>query len=414
MKQSSTPALLDHKPEPRVHYEKIGDKEFKIEERDLHIIEEVALWNNNPRLIHSTKPTGGSFQSDADMEAGLRETPGYANLYRSIEDIGQMEPVYVWKRPEWDRYLVLEGATRVTILRELHRKFGEHPTKAKRPVVRARILPPEFGEMERVILLARIHVRRSGVRTWGRYIEAKFIWENVRQPGGLMTPVAMANHMGKSLSWVTRLRDAFEFVQKFMEHVDTDESEKLAVEHFSTLEEIAKSPEVGPKVRDYDNADHNELRAEVFDMVRNEVFKEYRDARYMREFKNDPEKWAQLKSHKKHIANELANDVKTNSNSLKAKVGGLEGSLERAIGRDPDSVNHDDLAQLQRAVHVVEQHLDQGVRPIRRAIVKFTKVLEEAPLADIRSVQPDELSSLKSAYDFFLEQVEKHKPTASA
>jgi hypothetical protein len=280
--------------------------------------------------------------------------------------------------------------------------------------VRARILPPEFGEMERVILLARIHVRRSGVRTWGRYIEAKFIWENVRQPGGLMTPVAMANHMGKSLSWVTRLRDAFEFVQKFMEHVDTDESEKLAVEHFSTLEEIAKSPEVGPKVRDYDNADHNELRAEVFDMVRNEVFKEYRDARYMREFKNDPEKWAQLKSHKKHIANELANDVKTNSNSLKAKVGGLEGSLERAIGRDPDSVNHDDLAQLQRAVHVVEQHLDQGVRPIRRAIVKFTKVLEEAPLADIRSVQPDELSSLKSAYDFFLEQVEKHKPTASA
>src|SRR5688500_7404963 len=101
MKQSTTPKLLDHTPEPRVHYEKIGDKEFKVEERDLQIFDEVALWNKNPRLIHATNPAGGPFQSDEEMEAGLQTTPGYSNLYRSIADIGQMEAIYVWKRPEW-------------------------------------------------------------------------------------------------------------------------------------------------------------------------------------------------------------------------------------------------------------------------------------------------------------------------
>ena len=40
----------------------------------------------------------------------------------------------------------------------------------------------------------------------------------------------------------------------------------------------------------------------MVDMVNKEVFTEYRDARFMREFFDDPEKWERLKTHEKGIA----------------------------------------------------------------------------------------------------------------
>lgn len=406
---TKTKDRLEHRPEPRIYIERIGDKEYKLEQRDLHVHDDVALWHSNPRLLQVPRPAGGTFESQEELEAALRQTKGYNNLARSINELGQMEPIYVWKREGMEKYLVLEGATRLTVLRELDRKQQSDPAKRKRTMVKAKILPPDFDDRERAILLAGIHVRGSGVRSWARYVQAKFIYENVHHGKGVMSAQEMADAMGKSASWVSRLQAAYEFASRFMDHVDQDDAEQLAVQEFSTLEEISKAPEVGPMLKDYDNSDRDPLRADVFDMVRNEVFKEYRDARFMREFYRDPEKWAQLKSGERHIANTLAADVKTNSSSLKASIGGLETKVERAIGRDPEhAVNEEDLEHLRRALKLVEDHLHPEVRPIRREMVRFAGVLEDASLSDIRSVDPDELKRLGIAYDHLQEQFGKH------
>src|SRR5947199_5962711 len=112
---------------------------------------------------------------------------------------------------------VVEGAKGVTGLRQVGRKQQGTPEEARFRTVLAKTLPEEFTAEERVILLARIHVRGTGVRAWGRYIEAKFIHDNVVGRNGskpVTTVRDMARHMQKSESWVSRLKDAYEFARR--------------------------------------------------------------------------------------------------------------------------------------------------------------------------------------------------------
>ena len=92
------------------------------------------------------------------------------------------------------------------------------------PRAKPRIYIEKIGDRERAILLARIHVRGSGVRSWGRYVEAKFIHDVVVGRNGppLMNITQMAQFMEKSVSWVQRLRDAYAFAQAFTDHIDDD------------------------------------------------------------------------------------------------------------------------------------------------------------------------------------------------
>ena len=116
-------AAVDDKPKAKVFREKIGNKEFELREERLDVLNDVTLWPNNPRLLPKLAD-GGFVQSEDSLENYLRGTNGYAPLAKSIADIGQMEPIYAWKREDQQKYLVLEGATRVTILRDLARKQG--------------------------------------------------------------------------------------------------------------------------------------------------------------------------------------------------------------------------------------------------------------------------------------------------
>jgi hypothetical protein len=285
------PATAVDQPKPKLFREKIGNQEYQLEERKLDVLDEVALWTGNPRLQEFI-PTG-EFPTEEELEHHLQKARGYEGLARSIADIGQMEPVYAWRRDGNGKYLVFEGATRVTILRDLARKRKGQPDEMRFRRAVALILPEDFSEEQRVVLLARIHVRGSGVRAWGRYIEAKFIHDTVVDTPGrkaLMSISQLAEYMGKSVSWVSRLKDAYEFAKRFVEYIDDPkEGQRLAVKYFSTLEEIAKSTGFGARVRDYDNREADTLRSEVFEMVRNDVFKEYRDARFMKQFFDDPE-----------------------------------------------------------------------------------------------------------------------------
>ena len=400
-----------HKPNPRKYVEKIGGREWELQEIELDVYDDISLWKDNPRL-QTLLPVAG-VKSEEELAAALQRSRGYDTLLRSIDDIGLMEPIYVQRFDETGKALVLEGATRVTIFRQLDRKYEKGTKEGKFRQIRAKLLPQDFGERERTILLARIHVRGTGVRDWGRYVEAKFIHDAVVGDGHkfpLMNVTEMAQHMEKSVSWVQRLRDAYMFAKAYVQYVDEPEGlgEKVAAEKFSVLEEASKARAIGSMLRDYDNPNYDALRADVFDMVRNEAFKEYRDARFLKEFHDDPENWEQLKSGEKHVASRLALEIKANSSSVKAKIAALGQQVSRALDRDEGDLNEEDVTHLYRAAAQIERHILPDVRPFRVALRKFTMALGEASMADMKALDPDEVTEFRDALQYFNDLYAKH------
>lgn len=401
--------LMQHKPKPKIFREKIGFNEFELREEKIDVFDEIVLWDGNPRL--QPYLVEGNIVSEAQLEEKLRVTSGYDALRKSIEAIGQLEPIYVWKREDMAKYIVYEGATRVTILRELSLKHSGKPDEVRFRRVIVKVLPEEFTEEERVILLAGIHVRGTGVRSWGRYIEAKFIYDHVTPQNGkkaVTTVRELARHMGKSDSWVSRLKDAYEFARRFVEFADSDDAHALAVQHFSTLEEISKATGFGVLVRDYNNNEMDTLRTDVFDMVKHDVFKEYRDARFIKNFHDDPEKWAQLKSHEKFIANKLASEEKVGTASLRGKIEGLPAHIARTVDRDPLALDESDLENLQKSVRELASRLND-VGQFRLQLKEFSSALQSASLADIKAVTPAEYNELKEGMADFQARLDKHK-----
>jgi len=409
--------LVDDKPKPKVFREKIGHHEYELQEQKLDVFDELVLWPDNPRLMPYLAEHGGTVESEEQLENFLKSTTGYAALEKSIADIGQMEPIYVWRKDGNAKSLVVEGATRVTIHRELERKNKGKATEGNFRRVTAKMLPPDFGEEERAILLAKIHVRGTGVRSWGRYVDARFVYETVEGKNGgkpLMTVSQLADYMGKSVSWVSRLKNAYEFAQKFVDHLDVPEAQRIAAKEFSTLEEISKATGVGSMLRDYGNKDHDELRGDVFEMVRKSVFKEYRDARFLKEFMDDPEKWSVLKSGEEHSANRFANEIRSGNSNLKAKIEGLSVSIKRALERDPGALGDDDVDRLREAVQVAEASINPGVSTFRIELARFTQALESVSLADIKTVVPDDMEKFEEALGDFRARLEKHKTWKAA
>lgn len=401
-------------PPKRVHHEKYGTQEWELPEVLLDVEDEVCLWSSNPRL-QSFLPVSG-ISSELELAAALERTPGYDSLRKSIDDLGQMEPIYVWRASEGSKFLVLEGATRVCILRALNRKYTSGMKEGTFRRVKAKVLPPNFGELEQAVLLARIHVRGSGVRAWDRYIQAKFIYEKVVGVNGqapIMNQAQMAQYMEKSLAWVNRLKSAYEFALYFKEHVDEDHIgdepiDRFTAKNFSVLEEISKAKVIGSQLRDYSNSAHDQLRDDVFGMVRDHAFKEYRDARFLKEFHDDQDAWDQLKSGEVHIANKLARQVETKSSSPKVKIAGLTQTLKRAVERGDGEFDDDDVAELQKAIDVIEDQVHDGVHPYRLAIKKAARTLNKASRADVMDLSDDDVTEFKDAYEYFIGLVDAH------
>lgn len=404
------PLAQDDRPQERVYLERIGEHEYKLQEVKLDVFNDIVVWDSNPRV--QPQLAGKTINSEEDLEFELRNTSGYDMLLRSIEDLGQMEPVYAWKRDDQDKYTIFEGSTRATILRQLSRKHSNSPKADKFRYIKAKVLPPDFTHTDRAILLAKIHVRGTGVRAWGRYIQAKFVHDNVvgvNGSGPTMSVSDMARYMEKHISFVQRLRDAYEVSLKFVEHVDADDAEQIAVREFSTLEEISKAAGVGPKLRDWHNGEWDDLRSDVFDMVKKGVFKEYRDARFMKQFYEDPEKWAALKSGQEGIANELAAEIKKGGTSLKGKIATLTTQIERAFEKDADALGETDVEDLRKALRVAEKATNAGIGEFRISLAQFTRALEEAPLSEIKAVQREEYEKFHAALDDFDSRLKKHK-----
>lgn len=292
----------------------------------------------------------------------------------------------------------------MTILRELDRKYtsGKHEGVFRH--IQAKTSPQHFAEKDVAILLAGIRVGGSGVRDCGRYIEAKFIHETVvGRPGHppLKNQATLAENMGKSGSWVARLKSAYEFVPKFVEHVDDDPNpRKLATEKFSVLEEISEARVIGSQLRDFDNNAYEELR--------NDVFKEYWDARFLEEFYDNEDAWAQLKAGEKHVANKPAQQTRDRSSHPKAKIAAMPQLVRRAIDRGEDGFDDDDVASLQQTIDLIEDKVHDGVHPYRLALKKATRTLNKASKADVIDLHPSDVEDLHEAFAYFDGLVGQH------
>jgi hypothetical protein len=283
--------------------------------------------------------------------------------------------------------------------------------------VKAKVLPPDFNAMDRTVLLAGIHVRGTGVRQWSRYDQARFIHEAIvgrPNKAAVMNQKQLAEFMGKTESWVSRLKNSFDFSLKFEEHIDDDEvGPRMAKEKFSVLEEISKAKTIGALLRD-PNPKYDSLRADVFDMVRSDVFKEYRNARFLGELYEDKEKWELLKTGEDNIADRLTAELRANSTGPKAKVASLPQQIKRAIDSDSVEFDEDDLAFLREAASYIAGQVHQGVRQFRLNLREMTEMLAEASLADVRSLTDDELHSFNESLGYFQSLVATHSQKVAA
>jgi hypothetical protein len=145
--------------------------------------------------------------------------------------------------------------------------------------------------------------------------------------------------------------------------------------------------------------------------VKNDVFKEYRDARFIKNFYDSPEKWSQLKSHEKFIANKLATEEKSGTGSLQGRIEGLPAQIARALDRDPAALDGGDLESLQKCVREVSSRLSQ-VGQFRLQLKEFSAALQSASLADIKAVTPEEYDELHEGLADFEARLQKYKTWA--
>lgn len=399
MNKSTTTRTSKNSPviPERIFHERIGQREWQFFEIKLDVHKQVKLWDDNPRLL-----TAGHLDSEELLEEALRLVGRFKQLKKSLQGIGQLQPIYA-RRTETGKYLVLEGNSRVTALRDLDR---ENPGRFRHVITR--VVPSDFGDREVAILLAGVHVRGTGVREWSGYVQARFIYEMVARKPAVLTQADLAKNMGRSEGWVSRRKSAYEFALKYIEYLggETKEARKETEEKFTILEEVSKAAIVGRLLRNYDEPKYDNLRKDVFDMVYRNAFKEHRDVRYLRYFFENSDWWEQMKSGEEYIAHHLSKQVGGISDNPKAKIAEFSGFIERAIKKGEVDFDGNDEAILQQVLEHVQNQIHDGVPPYNLAVKRVVQIFNKASRDNIPALTDGDITDLADAYRYFMGVVE--------
>lgn len=209
---------------------------------------EIKLWPENPRIsLHLTRldrpPT------EEDLIAAIRDSGQqvYKQLRHDIALYGQSVPVFVKamhrEGSEVHTAMVFEGATRVSILKELHQR---DPRDSKFAHVKVYLLPDSFSDRDLAVLLANYHVKRASLRNpWTRFQIGAFLYNEIEKTGRF-TGAQMAEQMGMSAPWVSRHLTIYRLALEYRdfleseEHMSRPESEVEAADRLSLLEEAYK------------------------------------------------------------------------------------------------------------------------------------------------------------------------------
>lgn len=241
--------------------------------------DEIRLWEGNPRTKHLVARLP-SYPSEEDLLAIIKKVQptAYRNLEKDIEKFGQQEPVFIRaaKSSPIENATVIEGNTRVAILKGLHERY---PHNAKYSHVEAYLLPPGFPEHDLAIIMANYHVKGTLRNQWDRYQIGAFIYTEVEETGRFKQ-AELAESIGKSPSWVSRHLTVYRFALEYKDYIESEEgvdrgeAEEETSRVFSILEEAWKVK----KFRDRMEVDP-EARATLFRWIHEGKFRDHRSVR---------------------------------------------------------------------------------------------------------------------------------------
>lgn len=322
--------------------------------------DEIRLWPENPRIKHALAKLN-TFPTEEDLMAeiqGVQRTV-YRNLYRDIEKFGQQEPVFLQVPDPHPSTIevatVIEGNTRVTVLKELHERY---PRDARFARVKAYLLPPGFSDSDLAILMANYHVKGTLRNQWDRYQIGAFLHEQIEQ-ARRFNQAELAEFIGKSPSWVSRHLTVYKFALDFKDELEgtynlsVGESEDETNRYFSILEEAWKVK----AFRDEMDRDV-EAKETLFRWVHDGKFRDHRSVRGIYELYTDPR---------------LRDDIDDGDTGAGDKTAGRLGKsipfhedLDRLLRRiegvqlgDLDTIDRKRVAKVKAALENLEGMLDR-------------------------------------------------------
>ena len=168
-------------------------------------IDDIVLDEENPRIGYwrdnILRVTDTTSQEDLVLALKSGNIDEYNRLKRSIEaGEGATEMIWVMKRGE--KYLCVDGNTRVIIYRDLRDKY---PKKEIYKKIKARILPENIDERARNFIRLIAHLRAQN--DWQAYERARMLYILWYQKG--YTEEELMNTTKLSLNDIRRWREAY-------------------------------------------------------------------------------------------------------------------------------------------------------------------------------------------------------------
>jgi len=168
-------------------------------------IDDIILDEENPRIGYwrdnILRVTDTTSQGDLELALKSGNLDEYNRLKRSIEaGGGATEMIWVMKKDE--KYLCIDGNTRVIIYRDLRDKYPKRETFKK---IKARILPENIDERAREFIRLIAHLRAQN--DWQAYERARMLYMLWYQRG--YTEEELQNTTKLSLNDIRRWREAY-------------------------------------------------------------------------------------------------------------------------------------------------------------------------------------------------------------
>ena len=134
---------------------------------------DLALDVDNPRFRHLRELRGQKKLTEDQIMAEIRDDTAYITLTKAIKQAGVTDPIWV-KRTSGNKYLVVEGNRRTTILRDLLSEGIKPPEGVRYDRVDANVVAPGTSETE--LLLQRVRLQ-TGRAPWNTFNTAMIVWE---------------------------------------------------------------------------------------------------------------------------------------------------------------------------------------------------------------------------------------------
>ena len=202
-------------------------------------IDQIDFDKENPRIKVALEKYGDKLDDQRIRFALQTATEGSSSTssYRSLKDSiraarGISIPIVVW--PDDDRYVCVDGNTRLTIYNELH----DENTPGDWTTIKCLVLDnPTQSDIETI----RVTAHLVGAREWPAYEKARYLHylRNVE----FMDYDELIARCGGNKATITRQIDAFHEMNEYYRDVNTDDAFK--VDRFSGFQELQK-----PNIKD--------------------------------------------------------------------------------------------------------------------------------------------------------------------